>query len=78
MGFRAWVVAQATHLGLQGWVRNLKDGQVEAVFSGEHALIQQIIEACKQGPEAARVDGIDVFTFKEQLSESAFIARQTV
>lgn len=78
VGFRAWAVTKATNLGLQGWVRNVKDGSVEAVFSGEHEVIQQMIESCKDGPEAARVEAIEVFTFKEEIADGPFAARQTV
>lgn len=78
VGFRAWTVTKATSLGLQGWVRNTKDGQVEAVFSGEHEVINIIIEHCKQGPESARVDAIEVFTYKEDVVDGPFVAKQTV
>ncbi len=77
VGYRAWAVTKATHLGLQGWVRNLKDGQVEAVFAGEQAMIEQMIEACKEGPDHARVEAIEVFTHKDAV-EGPFAARQTV
>ncbi len=78
VGFRAWVVANATHAGLQGWVRNVQDGSVEAVFSGEDSAVKQMIESCKNGPEAARVDKIEVFTTKDEIADGPFMARQTV
>ncbi|MBY0406103.1 MAG: acylphosphatase [Rickettsiales bacterium] len=78
VGFRAWTVREATHLGLRGWVRNLSDGRVEATFAGEETVIHQMIEACKQGPEAARVDAIEVFTTKEDIADEPFAARHTV
>ncbi len=42
--------------GLEGWVRNRRDGSVEAVFMGEDAAVAAMIEACRRGPFGARVD----------------------
>jgi acylphosphatase len=47
-------------LGLNGWVKNLNDGSVEAVFEGQRGLIEEAILACKNGPPGARVTDIDV------------------
>ena len=58
--FRAWTEKQATSIGLDGWVRNCRDGSVEALFSGEDAKIDQMIAACHVGPPAARVNEIRV------------------
>jgi acylphosphatase len=58
--YRGWTVEQATRLGLRGWVRNREDGSVEAVMSGEPHAVADMIEACWQGPPAARVMHIDV------------------
>ena len=52
---------ERAHLaGLAGWVRNLRDGRVEAVFEGELTAVQSAIDFCAQGPQWARVDGIEV------------------
>ncbi len=59
VGYRAFVEREALALGLEGWVRNCRDGTVEALFAGEAALIDAMIEACRRGPYAARVDAID-------------------
>lgn len=56
--FRAWTTEQATKRGLAGWVRNRRDGSVEALFSGKAEAVDAMIEACRQGPPAARVDHI--------------------
>ena len=56
--YRGWTVDMATRLGLDGWVRNLADGAVEAVFSGSADIVDAMIEHCRSGPPAARVDGI--------------------
>lgn len=78
VGYRAWTVSRATHLGLQGWVRNLNSGEVEAVFAGEQDIIEQMIEACKSGPDAAQVEGIDIYTYKQEIEVGPFCAKQTV
>ena len=59
VGYRAFVEREALALGLEGWVRNCRDGTVEALFSGEGQVIDDMIEACRRGPYAARVDAID-------------------
>ena len=56
--YRGWTVDQARRLGLSGWVRNRRDGSVEAVFHGPEAAVRAMIELCRQGPPAASVDEI--------------------
>jgi acylphosphatase len=46
--------------GLNGWVRNRRDGSVEALVSGPIAAVDDMIEACRQGPAAARVTDIEI------------------
>jgi len=58
VGFRAFVEYEAVSRGLEGWVRNRRDGSVEAVFKGEAAVVADAIEACRRGPFAARVDAL--------------------
>jgi acylphosphatase len=58
VGYRAWVEHTATSLGLEGWVRNRRDGSVEAVFAGAEEIIGQMIEWCRQGPASARVAAV--------------------
>lgn len=77
VGYRAWAVEQATHLGLSGWVRNRNDGTVEAVFSGDDTRIAQMVEACKQGPASSLVDSIESFACKEEVS-GLFAAKPNV
>jgi acylphosphatase len=59
VGFRAWAEITALELGLQGWVRNCRDGSVEAVFAGAQDIVQTMLELCRQGPPGARVDAVD-------------------
>ena len=58
--FRAWTAERATALGLSGWVRNRRDGTLEAVFSGENSAVDRMIEAARRGPPLARVENISV------------------
>lgn len=58
VGYRYFVKENATKLGLKGWVRNAKDGRVEAVFQGEEKVIEQLIELCKEGPYLAEVNEV--------------------
>lgn len=56
--FRAWVSQNASRLGLSGWVRNRRDGRVEAVFEGTSEAVRQMVELCHEGPDHARVDAV--------------------
>ena len=47
-------------MGVTGWVRNLPDGRVEAVFEGEKEAVEYMIEFCKRGPPAAKVEKVEV------------------
>jgi len=60
IGFRFNTRIKARNLGLTGWVRNLSDGNVEAVFEGEENKVREIIDWCKKGPFLARVDNVKV------------------
>ena len=60
VGYRAFVKKHATELGLTGWVKNLPDGRVEAMFQGEKKTIEQILELCKKGPFLSQVDSVVV------------------
>ena len=60
VGYRAWTQQEALIRGLSGWVRNRHGGAVEALFSGDDATIDAMIEACRIGPPSAEVDAVDV------------------
>lgn len=60
VSFRYFTQRTARALGLTGWVRNLPDGTVEALFEGERERIEQALAACRQGPSAAEVDELSV------------------
>lgn len=56
--FRAWTMQEARARGLDGWVRNRRDGRVEAVFAGPTARVEDMLAACRQGPPAAEVEDV--------------------
>ena len=58
VGFRDSLRAQALRLGVRGWVRNRRDGSVEAVFQGEAAAVDALLAWTRRGPPAARVDAV--------------------
>ena len=60
VGYRAWVETEAISRRLSGWVRNRRDGTVEAVFEGDEANVAAMIVACRSGPRMARVEHVDV------------------
>ena len=65
VGYRAWVEYQAMTSGLEGWVRNRRDGSVEALFSGPAGAVADMVALCRHGPPGARVDDV----IKEQADE---------
>jgi acylphosphatase len=58
VAYRAWTVAEARRRGLSGWVRNRRDGSVEALFIGPAPAVAAMVGACEQGPPAARVAAV--------------------
>ena len=60
VGYRYSTMNVATKLGLNGWVRNLPDSRVEAVFEGAPEVIEEMIRWCHQGPNSATVKDVQV------------------
>ncbi|WP_420135851.1 acylphosphatase [Rhodopseudomonas sp.] len=60
VGYRAWVATTAQASSLEGWVRNRRDGSVEALLAGEDGVVADMIKASHRGPSAARVDTVVV------------------
>lgn len=58
VAFRAWTEREAARRGLFGWVRNLPDGTVEAVFAGPNERVRDMVAACHDGPPLARVAAV--------------------
>lgn len=59
VGYRAFFERQAELRGLEGWVRNRSDGTVEAAVAGDADRVNELIEACRKGPPASRVEAVD-------------------
>ena len=59
VGFRAWTECTALERGLQGWVRNRRDGAVEALFVGPPDVVDAMVMACHDGPRGSRVEAVD-------------------
>ena len=72
--FRAETRDRARSLGLSGWVRNVPDGTVEAVFEGDRERIESILGWCRQGPSLAQVDEVQI-EWLEPTNEEGFAAR---
>lgn len=64
--YRGWTMEQARARALDGWVRNLSDGRVEAVFHGPAAAVDAMIAACRQGPPSARVGSVAIEKWSER------------
>jgi acylphosphatase len=60
VAFRHYTCQRALELGVTGWVRNLPDGSVEGLFEGGDRAVANLLEWCRTGPPAARVDRTDV------------------
>lgn len=58
VGYRAWVEYQATTCGLEGWVRNRRDGSVEALFAGPPTRVAEMVALCRHGPPSSRVANV--------------------
>ena len=58
VGYRAWIEHQARNHDLEGWVRNRRDGSVEALFAGPEDLVAEMIARARRGPSSAQVDDV--------------------
>jgi acylphosphatase len=58
VGYRAWVEHQARAHGLEGWVRNRRDGSVEALLAGPADVVANMVALCHRGPAYARVEAV--------------------
>lgn len=60
VSFRWYAIQRARTAGVGGWVRNLADGRVEAVFEGPQKAVDELVAWAHEGPPAARVSGVEV------------------
>lgn len=70
VGFRAFVADAASGNGLGGWVRNRRDGTVEAVFSGPDVAVDAMLERCRQGPPSGRVAEVVTTAWSEDVPDA--------
>lgn len=82
VGYRWSMVQAAQQRGVQGWVRNRRDGSVEALITGTAEAVQSLIDWAHQGPPHARVDAVDVRSVSAPSGpsepSSGFVQRETV
>ena len=77
VAYRAWTVQEARRRGLTGWVRNLRDGSVEAVLHGNEHEVEMMILACRRGPPMAKVTDIGRAAFAGKLDQPGFVQLPT-
>ncbi len=70
--FRTETRDRARSLGVGGWIGNVPDGSVEAVFEGDRERVESMVDWCRRGPSGARVDHVDV-DWEEPQGESGFV-----
>lgn len=75
--FRGWTQEIAGQAGLDGWVRNRRDGTVEAVFAGEAGKVEAMVRACHRGPPMAKVAGVQRFAYDQPVEKGFRSLRST-
>ncbi|MGQ0683780.1 acylphosphatase [Bradyrhizobium sp.] len=65
VGYRAWLEQQARQSRLEGWVRNRRDGSVEALFAGPASVVAEMVALCRHGPPSSRVASVISETAEE-------------
>jgi acylphosphatase len=76
VGYRAFLEAEATKLGLDGWARNRRDGSVEAAVSGGEVAVDAFVLTCRRGPRGAAVKLVEIETHSGPLA-SGFVILPT-
>jgi len=61
VNFRYSTIQEAIRLGVNGWVRNLPDGRVEAVYEGRRGAVEELVEWTRRGPRWAQVTGVELY-----------------
>ncbi|HQT88429.1 MAG TPA: acylphosphatase [Acidiphilium sp.] len=76
VGFRDWIIRRARRQGIVGWVRNRRDGTLEALIAGEADAVEELLRACRRGPPGAEVQSITEH-FADPPTEPGFTKRPT-
>jgi acylphosphatase len=74
VGYRAGARERARSLGVRGWVQNLPDGSVEAVFEGDDERVDSLVRWCRRGPSGALVEEVEL-DWLEPVGETGFAVR---
>jgi acylphosphatase len=69
--FRETITQKAKSKGVTGWIRNLADGRVEAIFEGEEDVVKELVDYCRHGPSNATVENIEVI-YEDYMGEFTF------
>ncbi|MGD0190671.1 MAG: acylphosphatase [Rhizomicrobium sp.] len=77
VGYRNFAIAEATKLGLNGWIRNRADGTVEILASGPTKDVEALVAACMRGPAGSRVNNVELHNAEAPL-EKGFHRRPSV
>ena len=77
VGYRMAMTEAAGALGLTGWVRNRRDGTVEAVVQGDEAAVERLLAWCRRGPPGARVAAIATLARDVDPAMDVFACRAT-
>lgn len=77
VGFRYALVDAARDAAVAGWVRNRRDGSVEALVQGDAPAVERVIAWCRNGPPAARVAAVDVHAIEPDVRITSFELRAT-
>lgn len=72
IGFRQFVKSHANKLDIKGWVKNLPDRRVEAMFVGDRSNIEKMVELCRHGPFLAEVKDVKVSEEKDSVRFDSF------
>lgn len=77
VGYRNFVISEATRLGVSGWIRNRSDGTVEALVSGPNAAVETLVGLCMKGPPGARIGNVELHK-AEPSGENGFRRRPSL
>lgn len=76
IGFRQFIKYKAKKLNVKGWIKNLSDGRVEAVFAGNRLDIEKMLEFSRKGPFLAEVKGLEIEKLPDQEFDSFDIIKE--
>jgi acylphosphatase len=72
VGFRQYVKYKAKKLSIKGWVKNLDNGKVEALFDGSEKSLDEMLKICNRGPFLARVKNVEIIEEEGKLNSDIF------